>query len=136
MVATKRAFLAFGEKHVDTYKKLGETLGKITNRDQFLLAMSWGFRTGTKSEDFKRSNNGPRVEYLKDEDLALMAAIHFAESGNPDDLVDIGTQFSIAEQYAEGGILLLEKMMEEPGDFSRALAGEVKSELDKLQIPD
>ena len=136
MVVTKHAYLAFGEKHVETYRKLGEALGKIANRDQFLLAMCLGFRNGTKVESFKRSNNGLRVEYLQPEDLAMMAAIQLAESEDPATLSDPDKGFTLAEQYAEGGILLLEKMMEEPGDFTRAIAGEVKSELDRLQVFD
>ena len=136
MVETTHAYLAFGEKHVDTYKKLGESLGKLSNRDQFLLAMSWGFHSNTRVEKFKRSGNGVRIDYLKDEDRALMAAIHLAVTEDQESLADIDEGFSIAEQFAEGGILLLEQMIDEPGGFSRKLAGEVKSELERLGVGD
>jgi hypothetical protein len=134
MGAIKHTYLAFGEKHLDDYKKLGESLGKPTNKDQFMLAMSWGFRNGTRVEDFRRSGNGARIDYLKEEDLALIAAVHLATSGDPNALSSVDDGFTIAEQYAEGGILLLRKMMDEPGDFSRKLAGEVKAEVDRLGI--
>ena len=132
MAETKHTYLAFGEKHADTYKKLGELLGKLTNRDQFLLALSWGFQSGTNVEDFKRSGNGVRVDYLKDEDRALISAIHLAETCEPESLSDVDAGFTLAEQYAEGGILLLAQVMEEHGDFSRKLSGQVKSQLDAL----
>jgi len=136
MAVAKRTLLAFGEKNLDAYRKMGETLGRITNRDQFLLAMSWGYRHGMRVEEFKRSNTGPRLEYLKPEDNALMAAIQLAVAGDAEALKDIEQRHMLAEQYAEGGILLLQQMMEEPGDFARSLAGEIRAELAKLPRAD
>ena len=134
MATSSRRMLAFGEKHLDTYKLLGEKLGKVANRDQFLLALCWGFRNGTRVEDFKSSNTGLRLEYMKPQDEALLAAIQYHESGDPDTLTDLEARYMIAEQYAEGGILLLADMMDEPGSFNQALAGEVKAELDRLAL--
>lgn len=131
---TTRRMLAFGEKNLDTYRHLGEKLGKIANRDQFLLAMCWGFRNSTRVEDFKRSNTGFRLEYMKPQDEALLAAIQYHESGSLEAVVDLEARYMIAEQYAEGGILLLAGMMDSAGNFTQALAGEIKSELDKLGL--
>ena len=136
MAAAKRTFLAFGEKKLDSYKKLGETLGKIANRDQFMLAVSWGYRMGTRVEEFKRSGTGVRLEYLKKEDEALLASIQLEVTGDPESLKDVEQRHSIAEQYAEGGILLLGEMMDRPGDFAVTLAGEVRSQLGKLKTAD
>ena len=133
MTARKqRTRLAFGEKHLESYRRLGDAFGKISNTEQFMIALSWGFKHGTRVEEFKRSDTGPRTEYLQPEHLAIIAAIHLAETGRPDALCSAEDGFDIAEQYAEGGILLLETAMDEPGDFAKMLAGEVKSEVDGL----
>ena len=136
MAESTRRMLAFGEKHLDSYKQLGDKLGRIANRDQFLLAMCWGFRNGTRVADFKRSNTGFRLEYMKPQDEALLAAIQYVESGDLESVTDLEARYMIAEQYAEGGILLLATMMEGSGSFNQALAAEIKSELDKLRLED
>ena len=132
MPASAKVMLSFGEKHLDAYKQLGEKLGKIANRDQFMIAMCWGFRNGTKAQDFKRSNTGLRIEYMKPEDEAILAAIQYHEAGDTDHLADEEGRYMLAEQFAEGGIMLLADMMDQAGDFNQALAAEIKSELDKL----
>jgi hypothetical protein len=132
MPASARRMLAFGEKHLDAYKQLGDKLGKIANRDQFMIAMCWGFRNGTRAQEFKRSNTGLRIEYMKPEDEAILAAIQYYEAGDTDALADEEGRYMLAEQYAEGGIMLLADMMDQAGDFNQALAAEIKSELDKL----
>lgn len=124
----KRTLLAFGEDSLDTYKRLGKALG-ITNRSLFLIAMAWGSGSGLWSEDFKRSNTGPRLEYLKPEDDALMAAVQLAHTGSVESLQDIEQRHTLAEQYAEAGIRLLKEMLDDRGDFSRAFAGEIRSRL-------
>ena len=98
--------------------------------------MCWGFRNGTRVEEFKRSNTGFRLEYMKPQDEALLAAIQYSESGSLDAVVDLEARYMIAEQYAEGGILLLATMMDSTGDFNQALAAEIKSELDTLNLED
>lgn len=136
MAESTRRMLAFGEKHLEAYKQLGDKLGRIANRDQFLLAMCWGFRNGTRVEEFKRSATGFRLEYMKPQDEALLAAIQYSESGSLDAVVDLEARYMIAEQYAEGGILLLATMMDSTGDFNQTLAAEIKSELDTLNLED
>lgn len=131
-VRKKRTRLAFGDKHLESYRKLGDALGRISNTDQFMIALAWGFKHGTRVEQFKRSDTGPRVEYLQPEHLAIIAAIQLAEEGSPEALCAPEDGFDIAEQYAEGGILLLETAMDEPGDFAQMLAAEVKGEVDGL----
>lgn len=132
MKTSKRTYLVFGEKNLDHYKQLGRELGglgkELMNRDVFLIAMSWGYRYGTKVDEFKKSATGVRLEFLKDEDLALMAAVQLKTTGDPESLKDVEQRFDLAEQYAEGGILLLAKMMEEPGDFAKTFAAEIKQQ--------
>jgi len=45
---------------------------------------------------------------------------------DPEALGDIEQRLDLAEQYADGGLMLLEKLMDEQGEFRRAFAGEVK----------
>jgi hypothetical protein len=132
VAGSKRSYLAFGEKYQDAYSQLGKALNGATNAQAFMLALSWGYRMETKAEDFKRSNNGARIEYLKDEDLAIIAAIHAAQAGDPDAVLAPDAMFDTAEQYAEGGIRMLGRMMDEPGDFALAIASEIRRQLDQL----
>lgn len=131
MEKTKRVMLEFGERSLEFYKKLNKELtgsfGKsLANREQFFIAMSWGFKHGLAVEDFKRVNTGVRLDYLRDEDHALMAAVQLATTQDLDSLLDLDQRYELAEQYAEGGIQLLGKMMDEPGDFARTFAAEVR----------
>lgn len=136
MVATKRSYVAFSEKYSDSYNQLGKALNGATNSQAFMLALCWGYRMGTPAPDFKRSNNGARIEYLKDEDLAVIAAIHAAVAGEADAVLSPDAMFDTAESYAEGGIRMLARMMDEPGDFALVVAGEIRQQLEKIQVSD
>jgi hypothetical protein len=92
--------------------------------------MTWGFLNGARAEKISGSGNGPRVDYLKDADHATIAALHLAETDDPDRLLDADEGYEIAEQYAHGGILLLKTMMDQDGDFARMFAGEIKDRSD------
>jgi len=131
---TKRSMLSFGLKTLETYKQLSRQLAalsgakELTNRDAFLIALMWGFKNGSGPVDsFVKSPTGVRLEFLKDEDIALMAAVQLAVTKDPESLLDFDQRLDLAERYAETGILLLGKMLDEPGDFARAFAAEIMS---------
>lgn len=134
MLKSGRTLLAIGAKNLDTFNRLKQELGGINNKQAFFIAMGWGLRHNTKPESFKRSNTGVRLEYLKGQDEALLTAMHLAEVQDPAGLMDIEQRLDLAEQYAEGGLLLLAAMLEEPGEFSRAFAAEIKIQVDGMAI--
>lgn len=126
---SKRTVVAVAESSLETFSELREKLGGLTNLEAFLIAMAWGFRHGQREENFKRSNNGPRIEYInKDQTaLALLAAVHYATVHDIDSFLDHEQRLDIAEQYAQGGLLLLRQQLDAPGSFSRWFAGEIRS---------
>lgn len=134
MLKSGRTLLAVGEKSLDTFGRLKKELGGLNNKQAFFVALGWGFRHGTKPEDFKRSNTGVRLEYLEGQDEAILAAVHLSETGDTSTLMDIEQRLDLAEQYAEGGLLLLAEMLDEPGEFARAFAAEIKAQVDELTL--
>lgn len=133
MADSKRTFLNFSDKSVDAYKALARELGGLANKDVFLLAMAWGYQNGCDvHDDFKKSGTGVRLEYLKDEDQALMAALQLAVTKDPESILDMEQRYDIAERYAEGGVRLLARMMDDEGDFSRRMSAEVKQQASAL----
>jgi hypothetical protein len=133
LLKSGRTLLAVGEKNLDTFNRLKQELGGIANKQAFLIAMTWGMRHATKPENLKRSNTGVRLEYLKGPDEALLTAMHLAETNDPQTLTDIEQRLDLAERYADGGLLLLAEMLDEPGEFARVFAGEVKQQVDGLK---
>lgn len=130
MLKSGRTLLAISEKNLETFTRLKQELGGIANKQAFFIAMGWGFSHNTRPETFKRSNTGVRLEYLKGPDEALLTSVHLAETDDPEALTNIEQRLDLAEQYAEGGLLLLAELMDEPGEFSRAFAGEIRSKVD------
>lgn len=130
MLKSGRTILAVSEKNLDTFNRVKKELGGLNNKQAFFVALGWGVRHGTRPEEFKRSNNGVRLEYLNGQDEAILAAVQLAETQDPETLTDIEQRLDLAEQYAEGGLLLLKELLDEPGELARAFAGEIKSQID------
>ena len=93
------------------------------NKDVFLAAMVIGHHEGSRLE-LKKKEGYVREEYLTAEDLALIRAIAVSEEGSLNVLLDKQKVFSIAEEYAAGGIKLLK---------ARAFSGEYGSYAKKLE---
>lgn len=123
-MAIDSPLLAFGVDSVSKYSHLNDVVfgGSLTNKGLFLVAMTYGFKSGRLVEDFKKSPTGPRTE-LEDQDFALMSAIHLSHTGDPNSISDTKARNELAQQYAEGGIrLIYDWLMEENrrdprGDF-------------------
>lgn len=126
MLKSTRTMIFVDVNRLDAFDRLKRELGKISNAQAFFVAMAWGYRHGTRSTSLKRSPTGVRLEYLKAHHEALLTAVHLAEVNDPDALSDIEQRLDIAEQYADGGLMLLDKLMSEQGEFRRAFAGEIK----------
>lgn len=125
-MATGRTYLDLSERSADAFAKLRAAL-KVPNRTAFLIAMAWGFKYGDRVEESLKKSSATQVrhEYLRDEDYALMGAIQLATTGSPDSLLDLDERYLMAEQFAEGGMLLLKEILEGPGDLAKAFAAQV-----------
>jgi hypothetical protein len=93
------------------------------NKDIFLAAMVIGYHEGGRIA-LKNKEGYFRVEYLTDEEQALIRAIAISTEGNLGVLLDEQRVYSIAEEYAAGGIQLLK---------ARVFSGEYGSYVKKLE---
>lgn len=130
MVNSTRTFLEFNVESRPLFEQLAESLSgpaapALKNKDVFFIALSWGFYNGNKASKIKKSGTGVRVEYLDQEDIALIRAIHRSAAGDVEDLLNPDAGFEIAELYAEGGIRLLAEEMKKPGSFGDFFAAEI-----------
>jgi hypothetical protein len=73
----------------------------------------------------KRSGTGARVQYIKPEDEALMAAIQIGHDKSMENLPDLEKRYELAELYAQGGILLLGEAIADAIRYGNELAAEV-----------
>jgi len=136
---SKKTFLDFDEGSVEAFSELKKALKPNTgpepsNREVFLLAMAYGFKHGAKAQEIKRSGTGPRVQYFKPEDQALMAAIQLSEDKSTLNLPDMEKRYELAELYAQGGILLLREEFEGGSKFGNELAVEIIELLPEVEF--
>lgn len=139
MAKTSRTFLEFDASSRELFAQLAKSLAgpsgeTLKNKDVFFIAMAWGHQHGVKAKSIKKSGTGVRIEYLKDEDRALIAAIHLAECGNLDELLEEDKGFELAELFAEGGIRLLAEEMKNPGQFGEAFAAEIATQAREVAV--
>lgn len=120
----------------DRLKEKDSQLAGKENKDLFMMAMCIGFHEGSPVELGKSSKEGfVRIEYLKERDKSIMKAIAVAKDGSLDVLLDKRKVYSIAEQYAAGGIKLLKDKIFSGGygSFSKKLESELIDEFKKIQ---
>jgi hypothetical protein len=136
---SKKTFLDFDESSVEAFSDLKKALkpnagSEPSNREVFLLAMAYGFKHGAKAQEIKRSGTGPRVQYFKPEDQALMAAIQLSDDKSNINLPDMEKRYELAELYAQGGILLLREEIAGGTKFGNELAVEIIALLPESEI--
>ena len=112
MKKSSKTLLEFSKPSLSNYDRLREVMrgsdkATPTNLELFMFAMAFGFKSGNRVEEIVKSGTGPRVEYLSQDNEALMAAVQLATTIDTETLMDLDKRYTIAEQYAEGGIRLL-----------------------------
>lgn len=93
-----------------TYKQLQEKNSPLEGKDNkyiFMLAIAIGFRAKCRAILPKGKDDLIRTEYLSDLERSILKSIAVAEEGTLDVLLDKKKVYSIAEEYAAGGIQLL-----------------------------
>jgi hypothetical protein len=139
MFTSKRTILAFDERQLDYWNQIKESLAKssgsiILNKEIFLIAMGVGYYSKNRIEDFKRSNTGVRMEYIKDEDEVLFAALQISETDDEKSLLDVEGLLNLAESYAAGGIAILWRHFQQERDFAEWFAAFVHGPLMASQL--
>lgn len=78
------------------------------HKEVFLMAMVYGFlNNNSKALGEKHSGGHCRVETLNEKEITLIKALAVKKTGRLDVLLDLKEVYSIAEQYATGGISYL-----------------------------
>jgi len=102
------------------------------NKDVFLAAMVVGYHERARVP-LKTKEGYFMKTYLKEEELALINAIAVAEEKSLNILLDQQKVFSIAEEYAAGGIQLLKERVfsGEYGSYAKKLESELLRSYEK-----
>lgn len=105
-----------------------EELSKI-----FMIAMALGFKNGQRVPLKKGKDDIIRIAYLKEEQLTMIKALAIMEKGEFSVLLDDQEIYSIAEEFANGGIKLLKTLVinKEPGSYIKKLSSELLDIIDK-----
>jgi len=92
-----------------------------------------GYYEGSRVK-IKKKEGYVRESYLNPEDRALINALAVSEEGNLNVLLDAQRVFSIAEEYATGGIRLLKARVfgEEYGSYTKKLESELLRAYEKI----
>lgn len=114
-MAKKETWLKFGKESEPIYSELNKRAfgNKLDSIHLFMLAMTYGYSKQRRVTDFARAANGPRTN-IRAEHLAFMTAIQVATTGPEANILDHESRDKIAEEYAEGGILLLNEAIADP----------------------
>ena len=80
------------------------------HKDVFIMAMVYGFLNNSyKSLGEKHSGGHFRVDTFGEPEVTLIKALAVNKTGNLDILLNLKEVYSIAEQYAAGGLSYLKK---------------------------
>jgi hypothetical protein len=104
------------------------------NKDLFTMALITGFHEGTRVKLDKREGFF-LLYHLNDEENSIIKAIAVAEEGDLNILLDKKKVYSIAEEYAAGGIKLLrDKVFSgEYGSYIKKLESELIDEFERIK---
>jgi hypothetical protein len=114
------------KKDIADFNRLKERDSPFANcqsKEVWLAAMVVGFSEGGRIP-LKNKEGYVRIEYFTDEERALIKSIAVATEGNLNVLLDEQKIYSIAEEYATGGIQILK---------AKAFSGEYGSYIKKLE---
>lgn len=122
------ATLRIDKKDRETYDAIGESLKDLGNCDAkelFLLAMFLGCKNGLR-KSLHTKWSYVRLAYLNDRERSILKAMAVKEmAGRVDVLQDPREVYSVAEEYAAGGVRYLKQMLSRPGSFLKQFESEV-----------
>lgn len=130
MAESKKKYLDFSKEAQPYFDSLKEALRgsekpNATNAEIFILCMAYGFANGNRVELKSKSGTGPRIEFFSREQDLLMASVQLATTGNAANLGDTEERYLIAEEFAEGGAILLAQELRSQGDFQLDFASRI-----------
>lgn len=109
--ADQDRFYVQGDKHhmFQAWGKDDETAALPTLKDAFVFAAAVGYANGRRVPFAgRRQHVGFWRAFTSQEDVPLFQALAIAETGDPAVVADTGRILSIVEQYANGGIDIMD----------------------------
>ena len=103
-------------------------------KEVFIMSMTMGFYNDNKIA-LESKKEFVRIEYLNDKEKSLIKAIAVRDEENIDVLLDKKKVYSIAEEYAAGGIqhLIDDMLKEQEGSATKKLETQLVEEFTKLK---
>lgn len=116
----------------------GSYLKNFENKDSWLLAFALGFSAGKKKPLVRKASGGFfRTENFDNNyfDTTILKAVAIKElDGDLTIIEDLKTVYSIAEEYANYGVMELKNMTNSPGDFFKKLEEKLLLEKEKMDF--
>lgn len=123
---------AYYDKLHDKRSPLARDKG-YENKDLFILSMCIGYDEGIKIELNKKLGYF-HSRHLSKKDEAIIYSIA-AEEGGLEALIDLKNVYTVAEQYAKGGInILYDSVFSEFGSFSKRFESQLLKRVQNLEI--
>ena len=127
-------------KHRKIYEKILKGRNPLSrkngfrNKHIFILAMCIGYHNDITYE-LETKEGYILADYLSKEDETIIYSIA-AEVGGLKALIDLNEVYKIAEQYAKGGITLLNEEIknQQLGSYSKKLESDLIKEVDKIDF--
>jgi hypothetical protein len=117
-------------KFFDNLKEQFDEFKQMDNKDFFMLAVLFGYLNNKrkKMESSEKTESGfTRERYLAAEDNGILKAIAISTTKQIEIINDIVSIYSIAEEYANGGISYLKDFIfEDQASFLKNFASEIK----------
>lgn len=99
--------LSIDKQHREKYEYIKDKLPEGTeNIDVFVLAMAWGYKED-RSLALESKWGYVRFDSVDEKSMSLIRALAASKSGDLEILARPAELFSLAEEYANGGILIL-----------------------------
>jgi hypothetical protein len=128
----KRDRLSIEEGRREQFDKLKERLGKgAENKDAFFVAMAYGFAQQER-RPLEKKWGVILNKSLSPEDWCLIVAVGLADQHEILDDFDIDDALETAEEYARGGIGLLNDRLKDSVEFREGLIVDVVTRLPEL----
>ncbi len=104
---------------------------KLSRREQFLFAMAYGAKNNSKIELKKRDGFFNLKDIKNKEDTSVMIALAMWDLKNLEVITDMEKVYSIAEEYARAGIILLKDLRDKTphGDFIKVIESILKNDI-------
>lgn len=119
----------------DNMRKLDE-FKNLDNKDLLFLAIIFGYiHNRRKKLDARETHSSgfTRERYLSDSENGILKAIAVTQEEKIDVINDIQLVYSIAEEYANGGVeLLKEFVFDNPASFIKKYSSEIKKHFNNL----